>query len=189
MDNTALIEKIRKTYSGKDEINGIANWFFLGVRQDDRALTKCCLEIIKDWKRKNDEDDFFVSVDFAEAAKFTEFLEVLDGLKKGDEDSLSSFLYSFNPFILSLDEIASLIKFSPVTTILKGARSFVGDIIDQEKDENGLFRPDNLKNLLVEYVNSWILNLTDFLEKHKKELMCAEDGLTLRMLLIIYLLL
>ena len=28
MDNTALIEKIRKTYSGKDEINGIANWFF-----------------------------------------------------------------------------------------------------------------------------------------------------------------
>ena len=102
-------------------------------------------------------------------------------------DSLSSFTHSFNPFILSLDEIASLIKFSPVTTILKGARCFVGDIIDQEKDENGLFRPDNLKNLLVEYVNSWILELTDFLEKHKKELMCAEDGLTLLAGLLKYL--
>jgi hypothetical protein len=187
MDNTALIEKIRKTYIGKDEINGIADWFFLGVRQDDRALTKCCLEIIKDWKRKNYEDDFFVSADFAEAAKFTEFFDVLDDLKKGDEDSLSSFRYSFNPFILGLDEIASLIKFSPVTTILKGARCFVGDIIDQEKDENGLLRSDNLKNLLVEYVNSWISTLIDFLEKHKKELMSAEDGLTLLARLLRYL--
>ena len=83
MDNTALIEKIRKTYSGKDEINGIANWFFLGVRQDDRALTKCCLEIIKDWKRKNVEDDFLFLWTLLRRQNLRNFLMCLMALEEG----------------------------------------------------------------------------------------------------------
>lgn len=181
MKKTALAEKIRKHYTvgkGKENITDTGSWFMLGVKQKNIELTRCCLLLIRDWC-KNNPDSFYASTDFVEAYKYTEFLDVIDDIRNDGIGWESSFGYSFNPFVLSPDEIYDIIndKKSALSLITEGTYAFIIDIVNQEVPLGGKFRPDTMRSVLTEFVNSWTaLDLTSFLEDHKDELMETENS-------------
>ncbi len=181
MKNTALAEKIRKYYTvgkGKENISDTGRWFMLGVKQKNIELTRCCLLLIRDWC-KNNPDSIYASTAFVEAYKYTEFLDVIDDIRNDGIGRESSFGYSFNPFVLSPDEIYSIIndKKSALSLITEGTYAFILDTVNQEVPLGWKFRPDEMRCVLTQFVNSWTaLDFTSFLEKHKDELMETENS-------------
>ena len=194
MDNTFLAEKIRKHFErwNIDDFGSIGEWFLIGVKEYNMALTGCCLEILGErrWNIEYEDEDDLPKA-YTTALEYAEFYDVMRGTafynvmhdtaydseEWNSEEWKSTFRSVFNPFLMSLDEIRDRINDeSALSLITEGTNRFIDDITRHEVPLGEDSRASDINSILTEYVNEWVPDFTAFLEKHKDELMTTEGS-------------
>ncbi len=181
MDTAALIKKLRHEYVDGVDFTALSafdmerstkiyGWFLFAVKIRDKALCRCCLEIIRLYVENGPECNLFKVRDMHRVVRYTEFFGVLDFLREGENVTMDVFSDSFNPFIMGLDDISGMLPpENAAPFIFEGALSFIFSLTCLYMPE---YDDPNIM-ILFDYLNDWIVELVAYLEKHKEEIVRA----------------
>ncbi len=183
MNTDALIESLRKKFTGTEDFASLTKeeleqrmmdlygFFVLGIRLGDTSLTGSCLEILKAYMEKYPDYDGFVVYDISQAAGYVPFCTVLEDIRKGKEVSDENFRSSFNPFIISLEELKGLLSAEKaVKLIFEGALDFVMAVTVRYVPRHA----DEKEKMLMGFLNSWIPRFVSFLSENTDDVVNSE---------------
>ena len=174
MDSSTLIRRIRKKYLEETDLDYISDsdallctelygWFLFGVRTDDIGLTACSLDILNRYVGKCSELREYLTDEVSMAVSFSSFCSVLDDIRSGESVSLLDFLDSFNPFVLTLDDIDALFQpdFAP-GFIFEGTKNFVSRLSDVCTESN--------RQIMTYFLNRWMIQAVTYFRRHGDKL-------------------